>query len=301
MNIKLLRRYKYLYILMVPGLLWYVLFHLWPLYGIVVAFQDFRPYQGFLGSEWVGLKHFANLFSSHSFPRILKNTVLISSLKLIFGFPAPIILALCINEVGNRRAKRFVQTVSYLPHFISWVIVSGIVFSVFNNYYGILKRLVEAFGIKYMDISVEPKYFIIFLVLTSIWKSAGMGSIIYLAAITGIDKNLYEAAAIDGAGRWKQTVNITIPTILPICAIVFILSVGTLLTGDFEQIYLFAKENSELVRISDIFETYIYRNGIRAANFSFPAAVGVFQSFFAALLVLGTNKIAKKLGYGGIW
>lgn len=296
-----IKRYKYLYFLMIPGILWYLIFHLWPLYGIVIAFQDYRPMDGIAGSEWVGFQHFIDLFSSHSFMRILRNTVTISGLKLLAGFPAPIILALCINEIRTVKIRKFIQTASYLPNFVSWVILSGIVFSVFNDYYGILKRMTEFIGLEYIDITVNSDYFILFLVLSSVWKGMGMGSIIYLAAIAGIDSSLYEAARVDGANRWKQMVYITLPSLYPIMAIVFILSVGSLLSGDFEQIYLFAKDNASLIRVSDVFETYVYRNGVRAANFSFPTAVGVFQSFFAALLVLTTNKFAKKLGYGGIW
>jgi putative aldouronate transport system permease protein len=294
-------KYKYLYLLMVPGILWYIFFHIWPLYGIVIAFQDFLPYQGFFGSEWVGLKHFNTLFSSSGFSDLLINTVYISFMKLLAGFPAPIILALLINEVKNNKIKRFVQSASYLPNFISWVIVTGIIFAVFNSYYGLLMKFCETIGIPYTDISTNRDYFVAFLVMTSVWKSAGMGSIIYLAAISSIDSSLYEAAIVDGAGRWKQMFYITIPSIVPICAIVFILSVGSLLSGDFEQIYLFAKENIELIKVSEVFETYVYRNGILMANFSFPAAVGIFQSFFAAMLVLITNSITKKLGYEGIW
>jgi len=294
-------RYKYLFMLMIPGFLWYFFFHLLPIYGILIAFQDFRPMSGIRGSEWVGLKHFQVLLSSNSFYRILGNTVYISFLKLLAGFPAPIILALCINEVKHTKLKRFVQSVSYLPNFISWVIVSGIVLAVFNPYYGALQRIFYSLGIEYIDISTNPGYFVFFLVMLSVWKSAGMGSIIYLAAISGIDNQLYEAATIDGAGKWKQMVYITIPSIMPVCAIVLILSVGSLLSGDFEQIFLFAKDNPELIRVSDIFETFIYRTGIRSANFSFPAAVGIFQSVFASILVLSVNKLAKKFGYEGIW
>jgi len=294
-------RYRYLFMLMIPGVLWYFFFHILPLYGILIAFQDFRPNLGIKGSEWVGLKHFQVLLSSDSFYRILKNTVYISFLKLVAGFPAPIILALSMNEIRKTKIKRFVQSVSYLPNFISWVIVSGIVLAVFNPYYGAFQRIFYTLGIDYIDVSTNPNYFVFFLVMLHVWKTAGMGSIIYLAAISGIDNQLYEAATIDGAGKWKQMTYITIPSIMPVCAIVLILSVGSLLSGDFEQIFLFAKDNPELIRVSDIFETFIYRTGIRSANFSFPAAIGIFQSVFASILVLSVNKLAKKFGYEGIW
>ncbi len=300
------QRYKYLYLLMVPGALWYICFHILPLYGIVIAFQDFSPRKGILGSEWVGLQHFRNLLNSVMFKRTLVNTLKISGLKLLFGFPMPIILALSLNTIsqkrlGSRAFKRSIQTFTYLPHFLSWVIVAGMSFSIFNQYTGVLLRVFGNLGIPYTDISRNPDAFVSFLVMTSIWKGAGWGSIIYLAALAGIDQQLYEAATIDGASRFQQTIRITIPLLMPICAIILILSVGRILTEDFQQIYLFAGENASLNRVSDVFETYIYRMGIRKANFSFPAAVGIFQSFFGALLVLGSNKISKKLGYEGIW
>jgi putative aldouronate transport system permease protein len=300
------QRYKYLYLLMIPGALWYIFFHILPLYGIVIAFQDFSPRKGIMGSEWVGLQHLRNLFNSAMFTRTLTNTLKISGLKLLFGFPMPIILALSLNTIsqkrlGNRAFKRSIQTITYLPHFLSWVIVAGMSFSIFNQYTGVLLRVFGNLGIPYTDITRNPDTFVSFLVMSSIWKGAGWGSIIYLAALAGIDQQLYEAATIDGATRFQQTMRITIPLLMPICAIILILSVGRILTEDFQQIYLFAGENAALNRVSDVFETYIYRMGIRKANFSFPAAVGIFQSFFGALLVLGSNKVSKKLGYEGIW
>lgn len=300
------QRYKYLYLLMIPGALWYLFFHIMPLYGIAIAFQDFSPRKGITGSEWVGFEHLSNLFGSAMFMRTLGNTLKISFLKLLFGFPVPVILALSLNALsqktlGHRAFKRTVQTVSYLPHFLSWVIVAGMSFSIFNQYTGVLVRLAGNLGIEYMDISRNGDTFVSFLVSTAIWKGAGWGSIIYLAALAGIDPQLYEAAVMDGASKLQQTLKITLPLLIPICAIMLILQVGRILTEDFQQIYLFAGENAELNRVSDVFETYIYRLGIRKGNFSFPAAVGIFQAFFGAFLVLGTNKISKKLGYEGIW
>lgn len=296
-----MKRYKYLYILMIPGILWYLLFHILPLYGILVAFEDFKPRLGITGSPWVGLKHFVNLFSSQSFPRILGNTVFISALKLFCGFPMPIILALSVNSIKNKFFKKSVQTLSYLPNFLSWVVVYGISYTLFNDYDSVFRNLLVGFGLNYSDPTANSETFIAFLVLSSIWKGMGMSSIIYLASLAGIDQQLYEAATVDGASKWKQLWKITIPCLMPICAIVLILSVGSLVGGDFEQIFLYQRENPSLSAISDIFETYIFRNGIRAVNFSAPAAVGIFQSIFAASLVLITNKVAKKLGYEGIW
>jgi len=296
------RQYAWLFLLMLPGFIWYLLFHLLPLYGIVVAFQDYRPLDGIFGSAFVGLKHFRSITATRSFGTILRNTLVISSLKLLFGFPAPILLALSIHAVRNTVFKRTIQTITYLPHFLSWVVVTGIVFAVFNEYFGVLKILAESLGLSYLDVSTHPDSFIGFLVASSVWKSAGWGSIIYLASLASIDAELYEAAQIDGAGPLRRLISITVPLLMPTCAVVLILSVGGLLSGDFEQIFLFAKDNNvQLVRRSEIFETFIYRNGIRSANFSFPAAVGLFQSCFGAVLILLTNRIAKKFGYEGLW
>ncbi len=301
------RRYKYFYIMMIPGILWYILFHIWPLYGITIAFKNYMPMKGIMGSPWIGLEHIRNLVTSATFPTLLKNTVFISFLKLLFAFPFPIILALSIHSVSNRIFKKTIQTISYLPHFLSWVIVVGISFAFFNSYYGVLKTVFENLGLPYIDVTVTARTFVGFLVGSHIWKTAGWSSIIYLATLAGIDSQMYEAAIIDGASKWKQLIYITIPSLLPTVAIIFILSVGTLIQGDFEQIFLFQTKGSiqfpdpEILKVSEIFETYIYRMGILKTNFSFPAAMGVFQSSFAALLILFTNKLAKKLGYEGIW
>lgn len=287
--------------MLLPGIVFYIIFCYVPMYGIIIAFKNFMPLKGIWGSPWVGLEHFQNLFSSTFFADILKNTVWISLLKLVFGFPAPIILALMLNEIKNMRFKKVIQTVSYIPQFLSWVIILGISYSIFNEYYGVLSSVSQFLGFDYVDITKDPEYYRLFLVISHIWKTAGWGSILYLAALSGIDPNLYEAAEIDGAGRWRQLINITIPSIKQIIAIVLILSMGTLLTSDFEQIYLFTGTNPQLLDVADVFETYVYRMGVMQLNYSFPTAVGVFQSFFAMLLIIGTNWISKKLEYEGIW
>lgn len=295
------KEYKLLYLLMIPGFAWLIVFHILPLFGIVIAFQDYNPMVGILDSEWVGLEHFKTLVTSKTFLRVLGNTLKISGAKIFLGFPIPIILALLIHSCKNKYFKRFVQTCSYLPNFLSWVVVVGISFTLFNPYYGVLQNICEALGIGYTDITTNSDTFVGFLVGSAIWKGMGMQSIIYLAALSGMDMEMFEAATVDGANRAQKLWYITIPSIAPTCAIVLILAVGGLLSGDFEQIYLFAGENAQLLSISDVFETFVYRNGIRAAEFSFPAAVGLFQSFFACILVLLTNWLSKKFGYEGIW
>ncbi len=296
-----IKDHKLLYLLMVPGFVWLIIFHIAPLFGIVIAFQDYNPMVGVFESEFVGLEHFKTLISSQTFLRVLGNTLKISAAKIFLGFPVPIILALLIHFCKNKYFKKFVQTCSYLPNFLSWVVVVGICFTLFNPYYGVIQNLCESLGISYTDVTTNSNTFISFLVVTSIWKGMGMQSIIYLAALSGMDMEMFEAATVDGANRVQKLWYITLPSIAPTCAVVLILAIGGLLSGDFEQIYLFAGENPQLLSISDIFETFVYRNGIRAAEFSFPSAVGLFQSFFACILVLLTNWLSKKFGYEGIW
>lgn len=301
---RLMKQYRVLYIMLIPGAIWFILFHLIPLYGISIAFQDFNPIDGIFGSKWVGLLNFERFVSSSSFWSILGHTVTISFLKLLFGFPLPIVFALCLNEIKNTVFKKTVQTISYLPFFLSWVIVFGLSYVIFNGYTGVFKNLFDTLGLPYTDPTSNPNTFVAFIVGSHVWKSLGWGSIIYLASIAGIDQEIYEAAVIDGAGRWKRLLHITLPEIAPVIAIQLILSVGSLLGSDFEQIYLFQggqRYNPMLVAVSDTFDTWVYRNGIASGAFSSSAAVGVFQSTFGAMLVFITNFISKKLGYEGIW
>lgn len=298
---KAILQHKYLYLLMIPGLLWLLVFHIAPLFGIVIAFMDYNPMVDLWESEWVGFQHFKDLLSTQSFLRILGNTLKISAAKIFLGFPVPLILALLIHGCKRKKFKKLIQTCSYLPNFLSWIVIVGISFVLFNPYYGVFQNVFEALGIPYTDVTTDKDSFLGFIVGSAIWKGMGMQSIIYLAALTGMDTDMFEAAELDGANRFQQLWHITLPTIAPVCAVVLILSVGGLLSGDFEQIYLFAGENAQLRNISDIFETFVYRNGVRAAEFSFPAAVGLFQSCFSCLLVLLTNWLAKKMGYDGLW
>ena len=287
--------------MMIPGLVWYFCFHLLPLFGLTMAFYDYKPARGFAGSEFVGFQNFQTLFTGPEFFTVLGNTLKISVLKLICGFPAPILLALSINTVQRKMFRKFTQTVSYLPNFLSWVIVFGISSVLFNEYSGVVENMFFLLGIPYTDWTLNPSTFILFIVISAVWKGMGMSSIVYLAALSGIDPQLYEAAQVDGASRFRQLWSITLPSLLPTCAIVLILSVGTLLGGDFEQLYLFQRGNPTLVNKSDIFETWIVRNGITNGKYSLSTALGLFQSFFGACLILITNWIAKKMGNVGVW
>lgn len=297
-----IKRYKYLYILMIPGILWYIAFHLIPLYGIVIGFQNYTLASGSIfNNKWVGFDNFKWIFQSPDFLKVLWNTVYMSLLKMICGFVAPIALALMINAVTCKPYKKIVQTVSYLPNFLSWVIVYSIVYVIFNKYTGVLSQTFAKFGWEYNDPSTNHESIIAFLVISAVWKGVGYSAIIYLASLSGIDPQLYEAAQVDGASRWKQLLHITIPGILPTCAIVLILSVGGILGGDFEQVYLFQGSDQMIVDKTENFATYIYKIGLKGFEYSKTTALGIFQSVFGAILTVTTNKLADKMGYEGIW
>ncbi len=298
------KKYRVLYLMLIPGAVWFILFHILPLYGISIAFLDYNPLKGVFGSRFVGWENFQAFINSASFWDILQNTVVISSLKILFGFPLPIVFALMLNEIKCAPFKKVTQTISYLPFFLSWVIVMGISNVIFNNYTGVLSGLCNTFNLPYTDPSHNPATFVAFLVGAHVWKSVGWGSIIYLASLANVDQEIVEAAYVDGAGRWKRLIHITLPAIAPMIAIQLILTMGSILGSDFEQIYLFTggqRYDPQLTAVAETFDTYIYRNGIAAGAFSGPAAVGIFQSVFGACLILITNKISKRLGYDGIW
>ncbi len=300
------KRHKYavLYLMLIPGAIYYILFHILPLYGIGIAFVDYNIIGGLFESEFVGLKHFRAFLSSASFYDVLQNTLVINGLKILFGFPLPIVFALLLNEVRLMKFKKTAQTISYLPYFLSWVIVMGITDVILSDYTGAIKPLFEVLGIDYHNPSKTPDTFVAFLVVIHVWKSLGWGSIIYLAALSGIDQEMLEAASIDGAGRWKRLIHITLPSLAPMIAIQLILTTGSILGSDFEQIYLYTggqRYNPQLTAVADTFDTWIYRNGIASGSFSSASAMGLFQALFGAGLVLLTNKISKRLGYEGIW
>lgn len=293
-------RNKYLLLMLLPVLLWYAIFHYAPLYGIQLAFKDFRVMEGIWGSPWVGMKHFLFMFTaSPDFPIIMKNTIIISLLHIIFGFPAPIILALIFNEIRSLVFKRVAQTISYLPHFLSWVIMGGLVIMILSPSTGIVNYIIQWFGFDPIFFLADKDWFRPTLVISAIWKEIGWGSIIYLAALASIDTGLYEAAKIDGAGRWKQTLHITLPSIMNVIAILFILRMGGILNGGFDQILNLY--NPAVYEVSDIIDTYVYRIGVSKLNYSFATAVGLFKNLIALALVLLTNYLIKKSGQEGLY
>jgi len=296
------RRYRLLYILMLPGLLYFFIFCYIPMFGIVIAFKDFRPFEGVAGiftSQWVGFRHFTRFFSSYYFGRLIGNTLKISFLKLLFGFPAPIILALMLNEVRNKYFLKITQTISYLPHFLSTVVIATLIAYIFSADNGPVNAVVTALGGQPVAFLQDVRYFVGILVGGSVWESVGWGSIIYLAAICSISPELTEAAIMDGAGKMRQIWHVTLPGMSPVIALMLIFSIGGLLNAGFEQILLLYSPG--VYSVADIIDTYVYRSGIVDSNYSFATAVGLFKNVLAVILVVGSNKIANKMGYEGVW
>jgi putative aldouronate transport system permease protein len=297
-----LMRNKSLYIMLIPVVAYYFIFHYIPMYGLQIAFKDFTPAKGIWGSPWVGLEKFKEFFVYDSFYvwRIIRNTILINVYDLIFGFPAPIIFALLLNEIKNSIYKRALQTVSYMPHFISTVVIVGMIMDFFSRD-GLINQILKFLGILSEPISfmTEPGWFRPLYVGSGIWQNLGWGSIVYLAAISNIDPQLYEAALIDGAGRFRQALYVTIPGILPTIVIMFLLRVGHMMNVGFEKVFLMY--NPLTYETADVISTYVYRKGLLEMDYSYGAAVGLFNSVINFLLVIFSNKIAKKLTETSLW
>ena len=282
-----------LYLLLVPGMVYVVLFHYIPMLGVTNAFRDYSAVTG--AGAWRGLEIFEKLFSRVAFQRAFKNNIIISLFKLMCGFPVPIILSLMINEIRRPRVKKFIQTAIILPNFISWFIISGLLFAMFSVTSGAIPGLIRSLNPNAVITNVlQDKDCIRTVVIASyVWQASGMGTIVYLAAITGIDQQLYEAAMIDGAGKWQQMVHITLPTLLPTIIVLFIFRVGSVMNAGFDQIY--ALSNSLVVSKIDIIDTYVFKIGIEQAKFSEATAAGLFKSAIGLVLVLTTNYLAKKV------
>ncbi|NHN29357.1 ABC transporter permease [Paenibacillus agricola] len=289
---------KYLYLMMVPVLAYYVIFHYTPMYGAIIAFKDYTPMKGIMGSPWVGLQHFNDFFGSYYFWRILKNTVVISSYSLIFEFPAPIILAVLINEVRNQIFKRVVQSITYMPYFISMIVICGMI-SDFTNSDGVINTLLTYFGYDGRAMLQKPELFRSIYILSEIWQKIGWESIIYIAALMGIDQEQYEAARMDGASRWKQVLHITLPGIMPTIAIMFILRMGNLLNVGFEKIILLY--NPVTYETADVISSFVYRKGLLEFGWSYSAAVGIFNSVLNLILLITANYISRKVNNSSLW
>ncbi len=294
-----LKRDRYLYFMLIPFIAWYIIFLYKPMYGLQIAFKDYSLYRGIAESPWVGLKHFQAYFEGHYFFRTLKNTVFISFYSILFAFPAPIILALLLNEVKNQIFKRTVQTLTYLPYFLSIVIITGVVTNFLSPYNGLLNIILDKLGFEKLYFLVIPEYFRTIFITMNIWQGVGFGAIIYIAALSGINPELYEAAKIDGANKWKQVWHITLPGLLPTIMILLILRVGDLLEVGYEAVILLYQPAT--YETADIISTYVYRSGIVEGRYDMATAVGLFNSVVGLVLVIIVNRMSKKFTGNGIW
>lgn len=294
-----LRRDKWLYLLLLPGLLYFLVFKYVPMWGVMLAFQNYQPFTGFLKSEWVGFEHFRLFFNNPEFLMLLRNTLLLSFYNLIFFFPAPIILALLLNEVRLSFFKRTIQTMIYVPHFISMVIVASLTYVFLTTEGGTINELLFQYTGNKIQFLSDPSWFRPVIILQTIWKECGWGTIIFLAALAAVDVEQYEAATIDGANRWRQIWHITLPAIRSTIVILLILRMGSVLDNGFEQIYLMLNPLNRSV--GEVFDTYVYAMGITQGAFSYSTAVGLFKSIVGVTLVLGTNWLAKKFGQSGLY
>ena len=291
-------RNKSLYMMILPVLIFFILFHYKPMYGAIIAFKDYTPALGIDESPWVGLENFFRFFDSVYFGRLIRNTILLSVYSLIFGFPAPIILALLLNEVKNKKFKGLTQTVTYLPHFISMIVVTGMLVD-FSMTSGLFNDIIELFGGERSPLLQNPDLYRTIYVASGVWQEVGWGSIIYLSALSGVDSQLYEAAQIDGAGKWKQLVHVTLPGIMPTIIIMFILKMGTLMNMGYEKTILLY--NPATYETADIISSYIYRIGLLEQDWSYSTAIGLFNSVINLALLLITNKLARKCGETSLW
>lgn len=291
--------HRWLYLMLFPGIVYFILFQYVPMYGIIISFQDYFPYLGIMHSKWVGLKHFHALFSDPNFYMILKNTVILALYNIFFFFPLPIIIAIMLNELKSPGFKRVTQSLIYLPHFISWPVVVGLTFTAFSNADGLVNKLLEFMSMDQVNFLGTPDYFRTFITSQVIWKETGWGTIIFLAALTGIDPQLYEAAKIDGANRFQQMWHVTLPALRTTIILLLILRLGSFLNSGFEQIFLMLTPLNR--NVGEVFDTFVYTAGIANGQLSYSTAVGLFKSIVGLVLVLLSNNLAKRFGEEGVY
>ena len=291
-------RDKWLYLLLLPGMVFMLIFRYIPIFGNVIAFMEYNPYD-MAGSTWVGFDQFIKLFQKPAFMKVFGNTLYISILKMVCGFPIPIILALMMNEMRNMKFKKVSQTLLYLPHFISWVVMAGLIMNMLDPTTGLVTAILKFFTGKDLQVLTDKSLFVPMLIITDIYKGMGWGTIIYFAALSGVDPQLYEAAEIDGARKWKQLLHITLPSITPTIVIMLILNCNNIVNAGFDQIFMLY--SALVYDVADIIDTYVYRIGIQKAYYSFSTAAGMFKSVIALVMILIVNTVAKKTGNEGIW
>ncbi len=292
-------KYKSFYFMLLPGVLYFVIFHYGPMIWQLMAFQNFNPFKGLLQSKWVGLAHFSRFVNSYEFPMLFRNTLYLAVYNLVFYFPLPIILALMINEIGSRKFRKLVQTMIYIPHFVSWMVVVGLCYILFNNQNGSISVLYKELTGKSMNLLLSESAFRPMIIGQMMWREAGWGTIVFLAALSGVDEQLYEAAYIDGANNWQRLLHITLPSIRPTIMTMLILRLGKFMDTGFDQI--FNMLNAMNRSVGEVFDTYIYQVGIISGQYSYSAAVGIFKSVIALALVIGSDYLSKKIGEDGVF
>lgn len=297
--LKRMNKNRWLYVMILPGLLYFLIFKYIPMYGLIISFQNYKPFQGIRGSEWVGFKHFGRLFTEPDFLNILTNTLVLFGLNILFFFPVPILLALMLNELRGSFFKRLFQSLVYLPHFMSWVIIVSIGYVMLTMDGGILNELIAMLGFGKVNFLLSPSWFRPTYIIQVIWREAGWGTIIYLAAIASVDTQLYEAARMDGATRLRQIWHITLPAIRSVIIILLILKIGDVLELGFEHVYLLL--NAMNREVAEIIDTYVYTAGLLQGKFSYSTAIGFFKSLVGLVMVVLANKLAKKLGEEGVY
>ena len=298
MLLKDFKKNHLIYLMGLPVLAYYLIFHYGPMYGVIIAFKNFSPGRGILGSSWVGFRWFQDFFNSYYFGRLLRNTLLINILNLIFSFPAPIILALLLNELRSQKFKKTVQTISYMPHFISLVVICGMIHD-FTARDGVINDIIAWFGGEPDTMLLRPELFRPIYIISGIWQGIGWGSIIYLAALSGIDPELYQASLIDGANRWDQVWHITLPGIMPTIVILLILRIGSMMSVGHEKIILLY--NASTYETADVISSFVYRKGLLEANYSYSAAVGLFNSVINFILIITANWISRNVNETSLW
>ncbi|MBP1988697.1 ABC transporter permease [Paenibacillus eucommiae] len=292
-------RYRWFYLMMLPGIIYYIVYHYVPMGGLLIAFKKYNLIKGIWGSEWIGLDNFMTVFSSPDFFILLKNTILLSIYRIVFNMLPDVLLALVLNEIRVQWFKRAIQSITYGPYFLSWIIVYGLVFSFLAPDAGLISSWWREQTGETLNLMTDKDFFRPLLLMTDVWKNTGFGAIIYLAALAAINSELYEAAVVDGAGRWRQMWHITLPGIREVFVLLLILRIGHILDAGFEQVYIFL--NARVYEVGDIIDTWVFRRGIEQLDFSVAAAVGFFKSVIGFILVFGANKLAKKFGGSGIW
>ncbi|MCU6794695.1 ABC transporter permease subunit [Paenibacillus sp. WQ 127069] len=297
--LRYLNKKKYLYILLIPCVIYFLIFNYFPMYGVIIAFKDFNFAKGIVGSPWIGLDNFRYMFGLSDFYTVFWNSLYLSMLRLVFGFPFPILLALLLNEMRNRTYQRVTQTIIYLPHFISWVVIGGILVNFLSPSWGIVNIFLKQIGMDPIFFLADNDYFRPLVIISSIWKESGWESILYLAAMVSINTELYEAASIDGANRLQKMRYVTMPGIKSTIVILLILRLGQIMGNGFEQIFVL--QNPLNLGVSEVFETYVYRVGLIGGRFSFGTTVGLFTSVIGLIFLLASNQIAKWLKEDGIW